>query len=423
MRFRLAFAFVLLVGLGACGGASSTKQPSGQSGGPGPPPATIKIGASLPLTGEESRGGELYKLGYELAVKQRNDGGGIPLSKFGGAKVKVELSIDDDRTDQKSVVSLSEKITSKDNADAMLSTYSTSLVSAQAPVAERFGVPYVNGGGASTPIFLPPNGQPNKWVFGTIANVTSMPRITAEWIASQQDGGKLPKPLTVAMLLENTAHGSDYGKGLNDFAKENPGRLDVKLQEKFELNTPDFTGLLQRVQAVNAQAFLVDAHLPDFLNMHKTYTTMGLRHLVVTYGARGSEDSAKKTLGGAADYILSATWWSPDLPTNASKRFVSDFKAAYGKDPEWYSALAYDSANVLLKAFENAGTNDKEAVRQALVNMNYAGQVLPGDSITFPPDAGYQTKLPFVVTQNLPGGKTEIVWPKKFSTAEGQIAG
>jgi branched-chain amino acid transport system substrate-binding protein len=405
------FVAALGSGCGASGGDDS--------GSGGSDVDAIKIGATLPLTGSESRAGGLYRKGYELAIKQRNDAGGIEL---GGKKVKIEFLLEDDRSDQRSVVSLTRKLLTKDRVNALLSTYSTSLNLAQAAIPESTGIPYVNGGGAGTPIYKP-EGRTNKWTFGTISNITQMSQLTADWIAEMQDQGKLPKPLKAALLPENTAHGIDYAKGLRDWIKDNPGRIEIVLDEQFEEETSDFTGLLGRVKAARADALLVDAHLPDFINMQRTYKTFGLKHKVVTYGARGSEGDAKKALGDATDYIISAQWWSPALDNEATPKFIEAFKATYHEDPEWYSALAYDTAAVLLAAIEDAGSVDPDAIRKALEKIDYSPAVLPGGSIHFPVETGRQAQNGFVLTQNLPGGKTELIWPKEVAKAEGQVPG
>jgi branched-chain amino acid transport system substrate-binding protein len=416
-RVLAAAVGVIALAAGGCGASGGGGASSGSGEGA---PKAIRIGATLPLTGEESRAGGLFRNGYTLAIRERNAQGGIPLSRFGGAKAKVELLLEDDRTDQKSVVSLSRKLVTKDRVDAMLGTYSTTLSVPQAPVPESAGVPYVNGGGASAPIYRPTDHE-NKWVFGTIASITQMSQLTADWIGHMQDEGDLPKPLTVALLPENTAHGDDYASGLKEWIKENPGRIKIVLDEQFEENTADFTGLLGRVKASRADALLVDAHLPDYVNMQRTYKTLGLKHLVLTYGARGSEADAKKALGSATDYILSAQWWSPLLESDTSRKFIDAFKAAYRQEPEWYSALAYDTANVLMAAIERAGTTDKEAIRKALAEITYKPSVLPGGEIKFPAENGYQATNPFVITQNMPGGRTEIVWPQDLKTADGRV--
>jgi branched-chain amino acid transport system substrate-binding protein len=404
-----------LLALAGPGCGASSESGSGDSG----EVDSLTIGATLPLTGSESRAGGLYKKGYDLAVKQHNDDGGIDL---GGKKVEVDLKLLDDRSDQRSVVSLSRKLVTKDQVHAMLGTYSTSLSLAQAAIPESAGVPYVNGGGASTPIYRPEDRE-NKWTFGTISNITLMSELTADWIGAMQDAGKLEKPLRVALLPENTAHGEDYALGLRDWSKAHPGRIEIVLDEQFEEETADFTGLLGRVKAANADALLVDAHLPDFINMLRTYKTLGLSHKVVSYGARGSEAEAKETLGDATDYIISAQWWSPLLENEVTPKFIEAYKAAYREEPEWYAALAYETANVLIEAVDRADSVEPDAIREQLEQITYEPSLMPGGSITFPADNGRQAENGFVLTQNMPNGKTELIWPKDQATADGVVPG
>ncbi|HEY4728761.1 MAG TPA: ABC transporter substrate-binding protein, partial [Actinomycetes bacterium] len=130
-------------------------------------PDTITIGATLPLTGTESKAGGRQKQGYELAVDLANQAGGIDVA---GKKVKVQLKLLDDTTDQAKAVNLAQRLITQDKVNFMLGTYSTPLVEAQSTVAEQNQIPYVNGGGASTSIY----GKGFKWIFGTLASVENL---------------------------------------------------------------------------------------------------------------------------------------------------------------------------------------------------------------------------------------------------------
>src|SRR5881409_2085408 len=110
----------------------------------------LVIGATLPLTGQESRTGGFYKEGYELAFEEANKKGGITV---GGKKMAVELVLLDDTSNQATSSSLADRLINSDKVSFLLGTYSTSLVEAQSVVAEQSGIPYVNGGGAATAIY------------------------------------------------------------------------------------------------------------------------------------------------------------------------------------------------------------------------------------------------------------------------------
>jgi branched-chain amino acid transport system substrate-binding protein len=404
-------ALAIVVSMAATACAPSQKDTGGTSSGE--VPDTITIGATLPLTGTESKAGGRQKEGYELAVDLANQAGGIDV---GGKKVKVELKLLDDTTDQAKAVNLAQRLITQDKVNFMFGTYSTPLVEAQSTVAEQNQIPYVNGGGASTSIY----GKGFKWIFGTLASVENLSLTEMEWIKKQQDAGKLSKPAKVAIVWENTSHGEDFRKGIKDFAGKNAGYYDIVVDESFALDGKDFSAVLNKVKAAKVDLFLVDAHLPDFLTMQRQYVSSGMCNKVITYGARGSEADAREALGvKAVSYIISAVWWNAQLGDKGlNKTFVDAFKAKYDKDPEWYQATTYEAARALFTAISKAGSVDKQKVRDALSSLQMES-ILPGGKLSFPASSGGQASYPFVVQQNLPGGTSPIIYPDDVKTAEG----
>lgn len=403
-------ATVLLI-MAACAPGQESAQKEETTG----VPDEIVIGATLPLTGEESRSGGLFKEGYELAFEQVNEAGGL---QVGDKKVEVTLNLLDDTSDQATAVNLAERLITKDGVDFLLGTYSTSLVEAQSTVAEQNQIPYVNGGGAATSIYS----RGYKWIFGALAPVELLASTQMEWIAEQQQAGNLPDPAKIAVLWENTSHGEDYRAGITAFAEESGGAFEVVVDESFELDSRDFGALLSEVESADADLFLADAHLPDFITMHRQYVSSGLCHNVITYGARGSESDAVEAVGeDNVAYILSAVWWHPLLAKqqgDISTEFIDAFNQKFGRDPEWYQALGYEAARALFTGIEEAGSVDPEAVRTALGELEMESLV-PGGMLSFPADSGGQAQYPFLVQQNIPGEGSPIVYPEELATGEG----
>ena len=392
-----------------CAPSQSTGTGSSDSGAV---PDTIVIGSTLPLTGTESKTGGRYKQGYELAVEQVNAAGGIDVN---GKKVKVELKLLDDTSDQAKAVNLAQRLITSDKVNAFLGTYSTPLVEAQSTVAEQNKIPYVNGGGAATSIYA----KGYKWVFGTLAPVENLAETEMEWIDLQQKAGKLPKPSRVAIVWENTSHGKDFRKGIEDFAKKS-GNYQVVVNEAFALDGKDFSSILSKVKGSDVDLFMVDAHLPDFITMQRQYLSSGMCNKVVTYGARGTEADGVKALGQkGVDYILSAVWWNSQLGDEGlNKTFVDSYKKKYGAAPEWYQAVSYEAARSLFTAITNARSVDKTKVRDALSSLQMSS-ILPGGKVSFPADKGGQASYPFVVQQNLPDGSSPIIHPVDVANGKG----
>jgi branched-chain amino acid transport system substrate-binding protein len=368
----------------------------------------IKIGAVMPLTGKESKIGGAYKAATEYAVKEVNDAGGLQVGK---KKMKVELLLLDDTTDPSKSAQLVEQLINQDKVTAIIGGYASHLVQAQSVVPERYHVPYVTGGAGASAIY----GR-SKWVFGTLSPVEKLAETQMEFLNLLQKQKKLKTPLKIVLLKENTEHGRDFEKGVKDFAKAHPKEFSVILDESFELNAPDFHPLLSRVENAHGDVFMCDAHLEDYIAMHRTYTQMGLHHDMVTYGARGADDAARKALGPATDYVFASGWWSALLPYPQVKAFNEKYQKATGSAPQWYHAAAYETARALFTAIHNAGSLNADAIRNALAKVDLKDSILPGGELKFSPTG--EAVLPFVVTQNKPGGKLDLVWPAGAKTGE-----
>jgi branched-chain amino acid transport system substrate-binding protein len=376
----------------------------------------VLIGATLPLTGAEARVGGFFKEGYELAFDEVNKAGGL---EVGGKKLPVQLMLLDDTSTQATAVSLADRLVNSDHVDFLLGTYASHLVEAQSTVAEENRVPYVNGGGAATKIYR----RGFKYVFGLISPVELLGHTLMQFVDEQQKAGKLPRPAKIALVWENTAHGKDFRTGVSDFAKKSGGGYQIAVDESFELNGKDFGALLGKVKAANVDVFLVDAHLPDYVTMQRQYVAAGLCNKVLSYGARGAEKDAIQALGPEnTAYILSGVWWSPLLAAHSplSKTFIEKFQAKFGakRQPEWFQALGYEAARVLFEAIREAGKVDREAVREKLASMKIPS-LLPGGTVEFEKQYGYQVQNPFVVQQNQPDGSAPIVFPHDIATGTG----
>jgi len=372
----------------------------------------ITIGVVLPITGKEGKPGQYQKEGIELAIKQINDAGGI-FVKDKGKKLLIKEVFYDDGSDSAKSASLTERAMSSDGVTAVLGGYSTALGEAESVMPDRYKTPWITTGAGATAIF----GRGYQFAFGSLSPVVLIGTTSAQFLGSLVDQGKLKKGLKVAMVVENTDHGIDYVKGFNDWSDKHKGYFQVVMNEKFELNATDFSGILQKVKNSGADIFLSDAHLPDYITMHRQYLQNGLHHQLVSYGARGPEADARKALGAGTDFIFSGIWWSKSLPYPQVKKFTVDYKAFTGHDVDsWYSAPAYEGMRILAQAIEQAGTLDKTKIRDALRKAELKNSILPGQVLKF--GANGQTEYPFVITQNKPDSKVDIVFPKDAATGE-----
>jgi branched-chain amino acid transport system substrate-binding protein len=370
----------------------------------------IKVGVIMPTTGREGKPGNYQKEGIELAIKQINDAGGV---QVGNRKIPVKEVFYDDGSDSGKSAQLVERAITSDGVIAVIGGYSTALGEAESVMPDRYQTPWITPGAAASSIFA----RGYQYAFGTLSPINLLGATTGEFLGWLVDQGKLKKGLKVALVVENTDHGVDYVAGIEQWIKQHPGYFNVVFNEKFELGGTDFSGLLQKVKQSHADIFLSDAHLQDYITMQRQYIQSGLHHQMISYGARGPEADARKALGDGVNYIFAGVWWSDNLPYPQVKKFVADYQAFTGhKVDSWYAATAYDAMRALAAAITAAGSLNKTAIRDQLRKLQMKESLVPGQVLKFGPNGivGY----PFVIVQNKPGGKADIVYPKDGATGE-----
>jgi len=398
-RVRQAAAAALLVAVAGFMATGSTAA-SAQS--------EIKVGVILPITGREGKPGTYQREGIQLAMKQINDAGGL---KVGNKQLPVKEVFYDDGSDSAKSAQLVERAITSDNVTAVIGGYSTALGEAESVMPDRYQTPWITPGAAASSIFA----HGYQWAFGTLTPINILGFTTAEFLGWLVDQGKLKKGLKVALVVENTDHGVDYVSGIEQWIKQHPGYFTVVFNEKFELGGTDFSGLLQKVKQSHADIFLSDAHLQDYITMQRQYIQSGMRHQMISYGARGPEADARKALGDGVNYIFAGIWWSDRLPYPQVKRFADEYKAFTGHAVDsWYAATAYEAMRALAAAITAAGKLDKTAIRDQLRKLQMKDSLVPGQVLRFGRNG--QVDYPFVIVQNKPGGTADIVYPKDAAT-------
>jgi branched-chain amino acid transport system substrate-binding protein len=372
----------------------------------------IRVGIVLPITGREAKPGQYQLEGIRLAMKQINDAGGI-MVKDKGKKLPVREVFYDDASDQAKSAGLVERAMTTDEVAAVIGGYSTALGEAESVMPDRYQTPWITPGAGASHVFS----RGYQFIFGDLSSVELLGYTTGQFLGSVVDSGKLKKGLAIAVAVENTDHGVEYGQGVTRWVTEHPDYFHIVFNEKFDLGGTDFSGLLQKVKSAKADIYLVDAHLQDYITMERQYIQSGMYHQMLSYGARGPDADARKALGDATNYIFAGLWWSKQLPYPQVQKFNADYQAFTGHAPDsYYPAPAYDAMRALAAAIEAAGSLNKTAIRDALRNVDLKDSLLPSQELRF--SSTGQVQNPFVIIQNKPENKTDIVFPKDAATGD-----
>ena len=321
------------------------------------PPAsaqTIKIGVFGPLTGDAAAMGSSEKEAVDLAVKEKNDAGGI-------RGKKVEVVYGDDAGKPEEAVNVAKRLISRDEVLITIGSISSPASLAASQVSRQSETPQIVVAGTAQRITT----QGNKWVFRSPVPDTKLVADLAGFINE-----KFPKLKKFAFLYVN----DDFGRGGFEAFKAAGQKygFEIVADERYTRGDIDFTAQLGRIKASPAQAMIEWSRYTEGALIAKQFVQTGLN--LVRFGSDGVATPKYVELGGpAVDGVYFTTHFSvatgADIP--AARTFMDKYQKAFGRVPDAYAAEAYDAITLALLAIEKAGKEDRAAVRDALAGLSF----------------------------------------------------
>jgi branched-chain amino acid transport system substrate-binding protein len=203
----------------------------------------------------------------------------------------------------------------------------------------------------------------SPWFFSASWQGDQVPQAVGEYM--NQKGVK-----TAYLLAPNYAAGKDVLAGLKaNFKGQVVGEDYTKWPDQL-----DFSVELSKARAAKPDAvfaFYPGAAGIQFLTQ---YSQAGLRGQIPLYTSFIVDALSLPRLNDLALNVPGAQHWVIDLPNEANKTFVADFRRKYGRNPSFYAAQAYDSAMLIDSAVRAVGgdLSKKAAMRDAMRKANYA---------------------------------------------------
>ncbi len=357
---------------------------------------TVVFGIPLPLTGSKAKFGEIEKRSYQIAAEEINASGGIK-----GKKVVLEF--EDSQGKPEISRAIAEKLIDVKKQPVLFGEYSSSCSKAIAAVAEERKVPYLVVTGAADNITQ----QNYRYVFRmnpTASYYTSGLRSFLREVV---------KPKTVAIIYESSDFGTKGAEGMVKEAK----RLGMKvvLKEKYEAGAVDFKPILSKVKAKRPDLIYMVSYVMDAALLMRQIKELRIDAKLFAGGAAGFAipefiENAKD----AAEYVVTATLWSPQVAYPGAKEFAEKYRSRYGKYPSYHGAEAYSALYVIKDVLERASAWTPEEIRKAMKETNLMTAFGP---VKFEDREGYQNQnfMDTLVLQVI-NGKHETIWPLKYAS-------
>lgn len=372
------------------------------TGGSVDAPASIKIGAVVPLTGAFAGGGAQIERGYVYAVDAINEAGGVFVEEY-GTEVPLELDVRDDASDPNQTTSIMDEFAG-DDVVAYLGGFATPVHAAGSATAERNGIPYL-GAATSTQAL---HEQGYQYYFSPFPKSPDMAVTTFEMLDGLIPEGE--RPLRVGIFQEATDWGEELGPAWVQEA-ENHG-YEVVYHETYAPGSTDYTDLILGAQAADVEALLSLPIPPDGFAIYQQMGELGWKpafNLVV----RAADVPTWNDLGPAGEGVVLSTPWHPALGYPGTEAVNQRHLDEVERPADPVVGSAYALVEILADAIERAGTLDHDAVRDAIAETDGLSTII--GPITFREDG--TAAVPNPLMQRV-GGAIELIWPDDAATAD-----
>lgn len=321
MLFLVSLLVIASMVLTACGGGSAAK--------------TIKIATQSPLSGDQSVVGVDIKRGAELGLEQMS----AALTEMG---FKVELAPFDDMANPDTGVANAKQIVSDPAILCVVGHYNSGV---QIPSSEE----YHNAGLANV---SPANTNPKVTTRGYAEVNRIVGRDDVQGVVGANFAFNKGMK-SVFVVHDKTA----YGQGIAEFFKQEAERLGMQVlgfegtEEK-----ANFDAILSPILAANPDVLYFGGMAFQAAVLFKQAREKGYMGMFLSDDGFDSPDAAK--IAGDALVQGGGTFYStvsgPASVYPGTAKFIADFKAKFGSDPQPFAAQGFDAMGICLKAIETA---------------------------------------------------------------------
>jgi len=358
--------------------------------------APVRVGYAIARSGPLAAGAqETQEPNYLLWAEQHNAAGGLDVK---GSKRPIELVGSDDRTDIETCVRSYEKLMGSDKVDLILPPYGSNASFAVAPLATRFGYP-----------FLAPTALSRKLIDMKLPYYFSLLQQADLMMGALVDMLKANGAKTAVVIHIDDLFGLESQAALKT-AVQGSG-MQIVDEKSYPLGVKDLSPVLRSMKDKLPDAFIGLTYPPDTILASRQSKEIGFNPKFFYAGVGTSFQLYSTTMGAAAEGVLGMGSWNSKTSPGAKAYFDAHVKRFAGKEPDrWASGACWAGLEILTAAVAKSGL-DRKAIRDYVAGTEH--HTILG-------------KIKFAGSENLgtPGtvsqwqkGEFEVVWPKAKATA------
>ena len=298
---------------------------------------TLRLGATLPLTGKYATNGILMAKGYQFMIDTFAKTQSDKTQSF-----KVELLIKDNQSVPSRASHLAKTLIQKNKVIALLGPFSSGVIEAMAPLAAKYKIPLILGNLSSSKIFA----AENPYLFSISTPTEKMFDPLISFYSKQS------KPLKIALaFMEDPYSMALYTPLLRYLSLI---KAELVEQQVIRSNFSDLSDLLVSAKANKAQLLLFSAHTRGAITLINTINDLKLNlpQIAMTHCQAAQIHLLSRKY---SEKIICPVQWHTELTYKDSifgstQGFVQAYKKAYGFVPSIPVAQSAATALTLLTA-------------------------------------------------------------------------
>lgn len=333
----------------------------GNSGGPGSAAnedEEVKLGTVFATTGAVSAYGTPQENAINMAIDEINEEGGVLEGQ------EIELVNYDYTSVDTEAAQLATRLATQDNVDAILGADTSGSAKSALQSGTQHEVPTLSPSASADNYTVASDGGVEEWGWRVAFPDSYQGGALAQFAEQELDTEK------VAILMDNS---SDYSVGLVEIFEEIfSGEIVGK--ENFTAGQTDFSATLTSLNELDFDVLLVTGYYEEGGPIVRQAREMGLDQPILAPDGFGNQ--ALVELAGEEN--LNDVYYTTQFTTLNENplvdEFVENYTEVYGSEPDMFAAMAYDAAYVMRDAIERAGSDNREAINEALAETeNFEG--------------------------------------------------
>ncbi len=374
-------------------------------------PAEVKVGLLVPLSGIYARPGQVMRMGAEMAIDHINAQGGI--KAMGGAKMKLVV-LDSGDTTEKAKNAAQRMVAQETDLVAATGAYLSSFTLAVTEVTERAQLPMLT---LSYSDQITERGF--KYIFQTSATSGSQANQALPVIVEIAEKATGQRPRTVAIITDNTAASISSVKPMKERLLKELG-IELVVDETFTPPLADATPLVQKVRATRPDLlFFLPTVISDAKLVLEKMNEFGLgqgRIPTISFGIAIAEPGMLRTM--SPELLQGVMAAVGNWGSKGHENLIEELKQKYNEPWMTQNAIStYGDMWVLKEALEKAGKADRQAVAEAIRNMDGGpSKYYPGGEMKFD-EMGRRVGAGLAIIQ-WQNGTPVTVYPPEMAMAE-----